>query len=107
MAEEILGKALGSRRKDVIIITKVDYHIKSGENTAGLSRKHIVEACEASLKRLGTDYIDIYEAHGLDPRTSHEITISALNDSGPSGESKIYWLLQLCWLEPDERPGYF
>ena len=80
LAEEMLGKALGSRRKDVIIISKVSYHIKHGQNTAGLSRKHIVEACEASLKRLGTDYIDIYQAHGLDPRTSHEITISALND---------------------------
>jgi aryl-alcohol dehydrogenase-like predicted oxidoreductase len=80
MAEETLGKALGSRRKDVIIISKVSDHIKPGENTGGLSRKHVVEACEASLKRLGTDYIDIYEAHGLDPKTSHEITISTLND---------------------------
>src|SRR5512136_1896284 len=80
VAEEMLGKALGSRRKDVIIITKISYHVKRGQNTAGLSRKHIVEACEASLRRLGTDYIDIYEAHGLDPRTSHEITMSALND---------------------------
>jgi aryl-alcohol dehydrogenase-like predicted oxidoreductase len=80
MAEEILGKALGPRRKDVIIITKISYHIQPGKNTAGLSRKHIMEACEASLKRLGTDYIDIYEAHGLDPRTEHEITMSAMND---------------------------
>jgi aryl-alcohol dehydrogenase-like predicted oxidoreductase len=79
-AEEMLGKALDSRRKDVIIISKVSHFVKPGENTAGLSRKHILEACEASLKRLGTDYIDIYETHGLDPRTSHEITISAMND---------------------------
>jgi len=80
MAEEHLGKALGSRRKDVILISKIKDRITPGENTSGLSRKHIVEACEASLKRLGTDYIDIYEAHGLDPKTSHEITISAMND---------------------------
>jgi aryl-alcohol dehydrogenase-like predicted oxidoreductase len=80
LAEEILGKALGPRRKDVIIISKVDFHIKPGQNTAGLSRKHIVEACEASLRRLGTDYIDIYQLHGLDHRTSAEITISAMND---------------------------
>jgi aryl-alcohol dehydrogenase-like predicted oxidoreductase len=80
VAEEMLGKALGPKRKDVIITTKISYHVKPGQNTAGLSRKHIVEACEASLKRLGTDYIDLYEAHGLDPRTSHEITISAMND---------------------------
>jgi aryl-alcohol dehydrogenase-like predicted oxidoreductase len=79
-AEEMLGKALGPRRKDVILISKVSHYVKPGQNTDGLSRKHIVEACEASLNRLGTDYLDIYEAHGLDPRTSHEITISALND---------------------------
>jgi len=88
LAEEILGKALGSRRKDVIIITKISYHVKPGQNTAGLSRKHIVEACEASLKRLGTDYIDIYEAHGLDPRTEHEITMSALNDLVHQGKAR-------------------
>jgi aryl-alcohol dehydrogenase-like predicted oxidoreductase len=80
MAEEFLGKALGSRRKDVIIISKVSHFIKKGDNTAGLSRRHIVEACEASLKRLGTDYLDIYELHGLDPRADLEITISAMND---------------------------
>ena len=80
VAEEILGKALGSKRKDVIVISKVNFQIKPGQNTAGLSRKHIVEACEGSLKRLNTDYIDVYQVHGLDPRTSHEITISAMND---------------------------
>ena len=53
VAEEILGKALGSKRKDVIVISKVSYLIKPGENTAGLSRKHIVEACEGSLKKTG------------------------------------------------------
>ena len=88
VAEEMLGKALGSRRKDVIIISKISYHVKPGQNTAGLSRKHIVEACEASLKRLGTDYIDIYEAHGLDPRTAHEITLSAMNDLVHQGKAR-------------------
>jgi aryl-alcohol dehydrogenase-like predicted oxidoreductase len=88
VAEEMLGKALGSRRKDVIIISKISYHVKHGQNTAGLSRKHIVEACEASLKRLGTDYIDIYEAHGLDPRTEHEITMSAMNDLVHQGKAR-------------------
>ena len=56
--------------------------------TAGFRAKHIVEACEASLKRLGTDYIDIYEAHGLDPKTSHETTISALNDLVHQGKAR-------------------
>jgi aryl-alcohol dehydrogenase-like predicted oxidoreductase len=88
VAEEMLGKALGARRKDVIVITKISYHVKPGQNTAGLSRKHVVEACEASLKRLGTDYIDIYEAHGLDPRTEHEITMSALNDLVHQGKAR-------------------
>lgn len=88
MAEEMLGKALGSKRKDVVIISKISYHVKPGQNTAGLSRKHIVEACEASLKRLGTDYIDIVEAHGLDPRTSQEITISAMNDLIHQGKAR-------------------
>ena len=87
-AEEMLGKALGSRRKDVIVISKVSHLVKPGENNSGLSRKHIVEACEASLKRLGTDYIDIYEAHGLDPKTSHETTISALNDLVHQGKAR-------------------
>jgi len=83
LAEQILGKALGSKRKEVIIISKVSYHPPvpvPGQNTAGMSRKHIVEACEASLKRLGTDYIDLYQVHGLDPGTAHEITMSALDD---------------------------
>jgi aryl-alcohol dehydrogenase-like predicted oxidoreductase len=80
LAEEILGKALGPKRNEAILISKVNYQIKPGQNSSGLSRKHIVEACEASLKRLGSDYIDIYEVHGLDHRTSQEITISALND---------------------------
>jgi aryl-alcohol dehydrogenase-like predicted oxidoreductase len=88
VAEEMLGKALGSRRRDVIIISKISYHVKHGQNSAGLSRKHIVEACEASLKRLGTDYIDIYEAHGLDPRTDHEITLSAMNDLVHQGKAR-------------------
>ena len=91
LAEQILGKALGSRRKDVIVTTKAAYHgvvPTTGLNNAGLSRKHIIEACEASLKRLGTDYVDVYEAHGLDPKTSHEITIRALDDLVHQGKAR-------------------
>jgi len=87
-AEEILGKALGPRRKDAVIISKISYHVQPGQNTGGLSRKHIVEACEASLRKLGTDYIDIYEAHGLDTKTSHEITMSAMNDLVHQGKAR-------------------
>jgi len=91
VAEQMLGKALGSRRKDVIITTKAAYYgvvQTPGLNTSGLSRKHIIEACEASLKRLGTDYVDVYEAHGLDPKTSHEITIRALDDLVRQGKAR-------------------
>ena len=80
LAEQMLGKALGKKRKDVIIINKVSHLIIPGKNTSGLSRHHIIEACEASLKGLGTDYLDIYEFHGLDPKTSQEVIMSAMND---------------------------
>jgi aryl-alcohol dehydrogenase-like predicted oxidoreductase len=79
-AEEILGKALGKRRKDAIIITKVDSTRTPGLNDGGLSRHHIINGCEASLKRLGTDYIDIYELHRFDPLTPLEVTLRALDD---------------------------
>src|SRR5215471_16166621 len=78
-SEEFLGKALGSRRKDVVISTKVAF--RSGEALIhqGLSRHHILAAAEGSLRRLGTDYIDIYLVHRLDPHTSVEETADALD----------------------------
>jgi aryl-alcohol dehydrogenase-like predicted oxidoreductase len=79
-AEEILGKALGSRRHKAIVITKVDTTRKPGPNDGGLSRQHIIEGCNASLERLGTDYIDIYELHRFDPFTALEVTLRALDD---------------------------
>jgi aryl-alcohol dehydrogenase-like predicted oxidoreductase len=79
-AEEILGKSFGNRRKDVIIVTKVHPTRTSGPNDGGHSRNHIIEGCEASLKRLGTDYIDIYELHMFDEHTPLEVTIRALDD---------------------------
>jgi aryl-alcohol dehydrogenase-like predicted oxidoreductase len=80
MAEEILGKALGPRRKDVIVATKVRGRMGEGPNDVGLSRRHITESCEASLKRLGTDYIDLYQVHSFDPFTPLEETMGVLND---------------------------
>lgn len=79
-AEEILGKALGSRRKDVIIATKVRARMGPGPNEVGLSRHHILEGCNASLKRLGTDYIDLYQVHSFDSSTPLEETLRALDD---------------------------
>jgi 1-deoxyxylulose-5-phosphate synthase len=80
-AERILGQTLGQlkRRQDAIIATKVHYPTGTGANDYGNSRKHILSACEDSLKRLGTDYIDLYQLHRLDD-TPFEETLSALND---------------------------
>ena len=78
-AETSLGKALGKRRQEAIVITKVHPTRAPGKDV-GLSRKHIIEGCEASLKRLGTDYIDLYELHFFDPLTPLEETLRALDD---------------------------
>jgi aryl-alcohol dehydrogenase-like predicted oxidoreductase len=80
MSEEILGKALGTNRKNIILATKVRGRTGKGPNEIGLSRHHIIENCNASLKRLGTDYIDLYQVHSFDPSTPMEETLRALND---------------------------
>ena len=80
-SEEVLGKALGARRKDIVLATKVFVRLESsGTNKAGLSRRHILEACEASLRRLGTDYIDLYQAHNFDSLTPLDETLRAFDD---------------------------
>lgn len=86
LAEEMLGKALGSRRKDIVLATKVRGRMGKGANDVGLSRCHIIEGCEASLKRLGTDYIDLYQIHSFDPYTPQEETLRALDDLIRSGK---------------------
>ena len=79
-AEEMLGKALREhQRDDLVIATKCFFRTRQTPNAKGLSRKHIVEACEASLKRLGIDYIDLYQIHGPDPNTPVGETMSALD----------------------------
>jgi aryl-alcohol dehydrogenase-like predicted oxidoreductase len=78
-SEEILGRALkGVNREDVVLATKVRFPMGEGPNDAGLSRKHIASACDASLSRLGTDYIDLYQVHAWDAATPLEETLSAL-----------------------------
>lgn len=79
-SEEVLGKALGARRKDVVIATKGFNRLGSGVNKSGTSRAHILEACEASLRRLGTDYIDLYQVHSFDSLTPPEETLRAFDD---------------------------
>jgi aryl-alcohol dehydrogenase-like predicted oxidoreductase len=81
-SEEILGQSfhnLGIARKDVVIATKCFGRVGPGHNDVGASRKHIVEAVDASLKRLKTDYIDLYQIHGTDPITPVEETLRALD----------------------------
>src|SRR5271163_3852003 len=66
-SERLLGKALGARRHDVVLATKVRGRSGPGQNDVGLSRGHIHASIDASLKRLGTDYVDLYQIHGYDP----------------------------------------
>jgi aryl-alcohol dehydrogenase-like predicted oxidoreductase len=80
VSEEILGRWLkGKRRDDLIIATKVRWGTEQGPNKIGLSRKHILSAVEGSLRRLGTDYIDLYQVHMWHPSTPLEETLSTLD----------------------------
>jgi len=85
-SERILGKALGKRRKDVVLATKVFGRMGPGPNDVGLSRGHIMQAVDESLTRLGTDYIDLYQIHGFDPITPLEETLRTLDDLVRSGK---------------------
>jgi aryl-alcohol dehydrogenase-like predicted oxidoreductase len=85
-SETMVGKALGNRRRDVVLATKVRGRMGRGPNQVGLSRLHIIEAVEASLKRLGTDYIDLYQIHRYDPLTQLEDTLRALDDLVRAGK---------------------
>ena len=79
-SEEMLGQALGARREDIILATKLHGRTGAGVNDRGQSRWHIVRAVDDSLRRLGTDWIDLLQVHGIDGRTSLEETLRALDD---------------------------
>jgi len=85
-SEEMLGKALGTRRKEIVLATKVRGRVGPGPNSVGLSRGHILDAIDASLRRLGTDYIDLYQIHGFDALTPWDETLRALDDLVRSGK---------------------
>ena len=87
-SEEHLGKALGKMalRDEVVIATKAYFGASAGPNTSGLSRKVLIQECEASLKRLGTDYIDLYQIHRWDEDTPIEETMEALHDLIKAGK---------------------
>lgn len=86
LAEQILGEALKGRRDQAIIATKATFTMGTGPNDKGSSRYHLIRACEASLKRLGTDHIDLYFMHGFDALTPVEETLRALDDLVTSGK---------------------
>lgn len=82
LSEEILGRAIRdfAARDEVVIATKVYYPMGDAPNDRGLSRKHVLQAVDASLRRLGTDYIDLYQIHRWDYGTPIEETLEVLND---------------------------
>src|SRR5579875_3188437 len=87
-AEEVLGRALaGIRRESLEIFTKVFWPTGPGQNDRGLSRKHILEGIDGSLRRLGTDYVDVYQAHRFDHETPLEETLRAFEDVVRQGKA--------------------
>jgi aryl-alcohol dehydrogenase-like predicted oxidoreductase len=91
VSEEITGRLLGKffpRRDDFVVATKLYYPMGPGANDRGLSRKHVLASIDASLKRLGTDYVDLYQIHRWDEQTPVEETMSALHDVVRSGKAR-------------------
>jgi 1-deoxyxylulose-5-phosphate synthase len=89
-SEEITGRLLGKLfdRDEVVVATKVFMPMSDGENDRGLSRKHIMSSIDASLRRLGMDYVDLYQIHRWDPRTPIEETMAALHDVVRAGKAR-------------------
>jgi len=90
-AEKALSKALAPfKRSDYVLASKAFWPMSDGVNDRGLSRKHLMEACHASLKRLGTDYLDLYQCHRFDPETPVEEVVRAMEDLIRQGKI-LYW----------------
>jgi aryl-alcohol dehydrogenase-like predicted oxidoreductase len=89
-SEEVLGRALKdfAKRQEVVLATKVFFPMGPGPNDRGLSRKHILDAIDASLRRLGTDYVDLYQIHRYDRETPIEETLEALHDVVRAGKAR-------------------
>ncbi|TCN41925.1 aryl-alcohol dehydrogenase-like predicted oxidoreductase [Kribbella orskensis] len=89
-SEEIVGRAIGkyTKRDDVVLATKVHFKMHDGPGGSGLSRKAILENIDASLSRLGTDYVDLYQIHRFDPQTPVEETMEALHDVVKAGKAR-------------------
>ena len=115
-SEEVWGQLLKDRRRaDYVLASKVFFPTGPGPNDKGLSRKHIMESCDASLRRLKTDYLDLYQCHRVDPETPLEETIGAMDDLIRRGKV-LYWgfsewpveeiekCLQICGAQHLEKP---
>ncbi len=90
-AETLVGRALKETpRKDYVLATKLFWPMSENPNDRGLSRKHIMESCEGSLRRLGVDYVDLYQCHRYDPETPVEETVRAMSDLIRQGKI-LYW----------------
>lgn len=89
-SEEIVGRAIQryTRREDIVLATKVFFPMHDGPGGSGLSRKAILEQIDASLRRLGTDYVDLYQIHRFDPETPAEETMEALHDVVRAGKAR-------------------
>jgi aryl-alcohol dehydrogenase-like predicted oxidoreductase len=85
-SEEVLGKAIEGKRQELLISTKATFRTGEGANDLGSSRHHLIRSCEASLRRLGTDYIDIYHMHGFDAIAPVEETLATLDQLVKSGK---------------------
>ncbi|RDI99429.1 aldo/keto reductase [Dyella solisilvae] len=86
VAESVLGEAIKGRRDRVLISTKATFRSGEDPNDVGSSRFHLIKACDAALKRLGTDYIDLFQLHGFDAKTPVEETLSTLDDLVRAGK---------------------
>ncbi|HWE62002.1 MAG TPA: aldo/keto reductase [Chloroflexota bacterium] len=111
-SEEIIGRALHGRRYQAQILTKVNKPMGAGPHDRGLSRTHIIAACEASLRRLQTDFIDLYQMHDWDPETPLEESLRAFDDLVRAGKVRYIgcsnfaaWQLVLALWTSDKR-GY-
>ena len=87
-SEEIVGQIVKGRREDLLIATKCRFPTEPGPNGAGSSRHHITRSLEGSLRRLGTDYVDLYQVHGWDGQTALEETLSTLDSAVRSGKTR-------------------
>ena len=113
-SEEIVGRAITTyaRREDVVLATKVHFKMHEGPGGSGLSRKAILEQIDASLTRLGTDYVDLYQIHRFDPNTPVEETMEALHDVVKAGKARYLgassmWAWQFAKLQHTaERHGW-